>query len=522
MEEDNSTEEKQEYLRENILEKGYEANSFAEFLISKRGEESADLGSWSMKDLKEAVQEFLENHKSEQNDTKNGEKTLKEEENNIIDIKNEISDNNKNKIIEKEENEEKKENTLPPEIYGIILPKVFECKKLENTPLSSVDSPVITLSSPKKIEGSFFSKAYITYLITTNEIDLNVRRRYSDFVWLHQIVLQLYPYIVVPPIPKKNKIGTDNFSDIFINKRMRYLEKFLNWLVNNTIIKNSQLLYDFLSIEKYEDFNKKKNIYQKMAIPINLMDFYSPEGLINLMVNKQKESYFQKIKNNNSNNEVLLNNLNLSIKQLKIQFDIFIEKVEDVQQKWEVLFTNSTKNFEEVNINKTYEKMSKIFINWVDSLKKQNILIFEEVREYFKYVKNIFREMKNNIFNTENYKNEYYKFERNLINKKEDLFRKGDVTKWEFDSQEKTNKNILLLDKLSALFKMCAKDTDRCVQSKVYYAYYLNQMIGEYERIRNNCGILHKENLMNFCRKFNDINNEFQTHINENMADLIE
>ena len=303
---------------------------------------------------------------------------------------------------------------------------------------------------------------------------------------------------------------------------MRYLEKFLNWLVNNTIIKNSQLLYDFLSIEKYEDFNKKKNIYQKMAIPINLMDFYSPEGLINLMVNKQKESYFQKIKNNNSNNEVLLNNLNLSIKQLKIQFDIFIEKVEDVQQKWEVLFTNSTKNFEEVNINKTYEKMSKIFINWVDSLKKQNILIFEEVREYFKYVKNIFREMKNNIFNTENYKNEYYKFERNLINKKEDLFRKGDVTKWEFDSKEKTNKNSLLLDKLSALFKMCAKDTDRCVQSKVYYAYYLNQMIGEYERIRNNCGILHKENLMNFCRKFNDINNEFQTHINENMADLIE
>ena len=572
MEEDSSIEEKQEYLRDNILNKGYDANSFAEFLISKRGEESADIGTWSMEDLREAVKEFLENHKIEQNNDEKEEISKKEEENNIIETEEQINEDNENIIIEKEEKEEEKkeekeekkeeeeekedkekkeekkekdkskkeekknvdkkekekekenniESTLPPEIYGIVLPEKFECKELESTPLSSVKNLVITLSSPEKKEGGFFSKSYITYLITTSEVNLKVRRRYTDFVWFHQIILQLYPYIVVPSIPKKNKIGIDKFSDIFINKRMRYLEKFLNWLVNNPIIKNSQLLYDFVSIEEYEDFNKKKNEYIKMIKPINLIDFYAPEGIMNLKVDKQKEDYFLKIKNYNSNNEVLLNNLNFSIKQLKIQFDIFIQRVEDVQKKWEILFTNSTKNFEDANITKTYEKMSNLFTNWANSLKKQNTLVFVDVREYFKYVKNNFREMKNNIYNTENNKNEYYKFERNLISKKEDLFRKGDVTKWEFDSQEKTNKNILVQDKLSALFKMCAKDTDRCVQRKVYYGYHLNQMIGEYERIRNYCGILHKENQMNFCRKLSEINNEFQSHINENMTDKVE
>ena len=38
---------------------------------------------------------------------------------------------------------------------------------------------------------------------------------------------------------------------------MRYLEKLLKWLAANPIIKCSQIFYNFLSIEKDEDFNKK-------------------------------------------------------------------------------------------------------------------------------------------------------------------------------------------------------------------------------------------------------------------------
>ena len=64
MEKDKTIEEKQEYLRENVLEKGYEADLFADYLVSKRGEEESNLDTWSMNELKLAVKEFIEINES--------------------------------------------------------------------------------------------------------------------------------------------------------------------------------------------------------------------------------------------------------------------------------------------------------------------------------------------------------------------------------------------------------------------------------------------------------------------------
>ena len=522
MSDQTAIEEKQEYLRQNILEKGYDANLFADYLITKKGEDGADIGSWSMEDLRNVVQEFTEKQSlflsggenivsqiptsSEIVEEQNHEQDIKKESNDAQNQEKETLNNNQNKIN--------------PVIYGIISPESLPCKKVENTPLSSVENVIIKVGSPEKKEGGFFSKSYINYLVTTSGLNLNVKRRYSDFVWLHQVIFDLYSYIIVPPVPKKNKLGGDRFSDVFINKRMRYLEKFLNYLVANPVIKNSKLFYDFLSIEKEADFNKSKNTYQKMKPHTNIKEFYSANGKMNLGVKQEKEIYFQNIKDNTSYNQELLNRLNISLKQLKIQMDIFIQKIEEVTQIWQDLFKNSTKYFDEMNITNTYDQMTKLFTNWSESLKKQNTLIFVDVREYFKYVRNNFREMKYVLHSAENQKANYYKIERNLINKKEDLFKRGDVTKWELDPQEKTTGNILLQDKSSALFKICSKDTNTCIQRRIYYGYYLNKAIEEFERVRDLNGNFHKENFMNFCRNLSDIISEFHKSIAENLTAL--
>ena len=522
MSDQTAIEEKQEYLRQNILEKGYDANLFADYLITKKGEDGADIGSWSMEDLRNVVQEFTEKQSlflsggenivsqiptsSETVEEQNHEQDIKKEPNDVQNQEKETLNNNQNKIN--------------PVIYGIISPESLPCKKVENTPLSSVENVIIKVGSPEKKEGGFFSKSYINYLVTTSGLNLNVKRRYSDFVWLHQVIFDLYSYIIVPPVPKKNKLGGDRFSDVFINKRMRYLEKFLNYLVANPVIKNSKLFYDFLSIEKEADFNKSKNTYQKMKPHTNIKEFYSANGKMNLGVKQEKEIYFQNIKDNTSYNQELLNRLNISLKQLKIQMDIFIQKIEEVTQIWQDLFKNSTKYFDEMNITNTYDQMTKLFTNWSESLKKQNTLIFVDVREYFKYVRNNFREMKYVLHSAENQKANYYKIERNLINKKEDLFKRGDVTKWELDPQEKTTGNILLQDKSSALFKICSKDTNTCIQRRIYYGYYLNKAIEEFERVRDLNGNFHKENFMNFCRNLSDIISEFHKSIAENLTAL--
>ena len=51
--------QKQIYLRENILDKGYDGEDFASFLTSKKGEEGVNLKNWSLDELKSAVQEFI-------------------------------------------------------------------------------------------------------------------------------------------------------------------------------------------------------------------------------------------------------------------------------------------------------------------------------------------------------------------------------------------------------------------------------------------------------------------------------
>ena len=57
--EDLSQQEKQNFLRENILEKGYDVNEFVSFLQSKKGEAGSDISNWSMNDLYIVVKEFI-------------------------------------------------------------------------------------------------------------------------------------------------------------------------------------------------------------------------------------------------------------------------------------------------------------------------------------------------------------------------------------------------------------------------------------------------------------------------------
>ena len=548
--EEKEEKEDKEEIKENIINDKNETENKIE-INDEKEEEKNDINQ-NLKKIKIINEYFGDDKKEEEEkikEIKNNEiKTESENQNKIIESKEDNSksepkkeskqskkENKENPKKEKEPQKEKKEikpkpqkeeakmeMVLPPEIYGIICPLVYdECKTLEETPLSSVENLVITISSPEKVEGNFFTKTYVRYLVTTKEPNLSVKRRYSDFVWLHQTLLYLYPYLVIPPIPKKNKIGIDNLSDVFISKRMRYLQKFMNWLIINPIIKSSEILHKFLSIEKEEDFNKLKFAYQKVAKPMNLIEFYHQNGKMNLTLNKDKEKYFKKISDNNYNSEILLNNLNISLKQLNFQFDILINLMEEVQQNWEVLYAASPKNFENANMKNTYDKMNKLFTHWVNSLKKQNDLLFIDIREYFKYVKNNFRDMKTNLNNVEEVQNDYYRFERYLINKKEDLFKKGDVTKWELDPQEKASGATLASEKFSALFKMCAKDTDRCVQRKIYYGYYLNQLIEDYERMRDFNGVMYKETQINFCKKLLEIISEFSEHIKENLVEPV-
>ena len=49
---DNSLEEKQSFLRENILNKGFNGEEFMDFLIKLKGENANNLEQWTLDELK--------------------------------------------------------------------------------------------------------------------------------------------------------------------------------------------------------------------------------------------------------------------------------------------------------------------------------------------------------------------------------------------------------------------------------------------------------------------------------------
>jgi hypothetical protein len=255
--EDDDLNAKQTFLRENILEKGYDAEDFMKLLQNKKGESGLDLISWTMNELKEAVNEFIQDKSPEFS-------PIEEEEK----IDNKIVGNEKDN-----ENEEQNENNAPqseevdnldkfqqeyPEKSG---PKEEYAKTTVNefTGFTDKEGIVVKVSSPEKKEGGIFSKSYVSYLVETEPFDFKTRKRYSDFLWLRNTLSLLYSHCVIPPLCKKNYV--DRFSEVLINKRMRSIEKFFEGLLVHPLIKNSQILYDFLSIEKETDFhNKSKNM----------------------------------------------------------------------------------------------------------------------------------------------------------------------------------------------------------------------------------------------------------------------
>ena len=84
-------------------------------------------------------------------------------------------------------------------------------------------------------------------VVGSSESSMSVVRRYSDFVWLQDVLLKRYPFRLIPELPPK-KIGSQNLDPIFLNKRLVGLIRFLNLVVKHPILSKDDLLLTFLTV----------------------------------------------------------------------------------------------------------------------------------------------------------------------------------------------------------------------------------------------------------------------------------
>ena len=536
-------EAKQNYLRENILDKGYDAEDFASFLKSKKGELGVKLGLWTLSELKLAVQEYiLKNPLNNKMQGNNNFQNIFQNPlfqnmnipnmppgmnfpnmnmlfnnglmNNNINIDPNLINNLQNMNLNNVNNENNFFNAQgePIDIYGITQNETLVCLISDKNALSNYDNVKIEIALGEKKTGSLFSKSYQTYEISVPLLNLKVIRRYSDFEWLRQTLVSMFTSSVIPPIPKKNKIGGDRFKEQFLEKRTRTLEKFLNLLLQDPNIKSSKILYDFISIEQDNQFNDAKKSYNNYKPPQQLKDYQTVTGKIDIKVDEGNEIYYQNIKNQTELNQELLSKLNKQLKLLNNEMNMVVTRLAEVAKCCEELFNHSVKFEQSDDIKISYYQLNEMFKQWSEALKKQNQIMFMNIREHFKFSKNIFKSMKELINSADNYKQIYNKAKKNLISKKEDLFKKGDTSKWELgDNKDKIN----VLEKTIALPNMLPTETNNVNNIRQMYGYYLNGVNNEFERIEKIMSNSHKENLIENAKKEITIISELFKSISE-------
>ena len=470
MREENETIEKQEYLRINILENGYDPDDFMQYLKTLRGEKGLEIKNWSKNDLVKAVQEFMRIYPKKQ-------------------IQGDQADNNNvvnNAIVNSQ----------------MTATEFLQCKVSERNGLSNANNVVITVSQPKVVEGSFFTKSYITYLVETKPLGLQVTRRFSDFYWLYDRLKTLYINCIIPQLVKKNYIK--GITEVQIQKRMRLLEKFIQEISMHPLLGNTQIFYDFISINNEKDFNIKKQGYDLLTPPTKLEDMKTLTGEININTNREKELLADKIKNIADINADIMKKITTEYKQLNELIKGVADKIKDIYLIWDDLYKKSKKNFDSELILGVYSSLAKFMEDWAKMQENQINLININLREYFRYIKNDYFSLKEYCKVYEESKNNYRKSYQKLTETKERLFVDKKVDDWGLDREDLQNKILLFKEKELSMEKMLPEETKKVKEKKKWFGCYLNSLIDEYENMgKLNCK-RHKENVIGFYKELSN------------------
>jgi len=394
-----------------------------------------------------------------------------QKENNIINNYN-INENLTTKI-DKEENDSE---------YGIIIPDTVECKLMETTEFREHKDIKIEIKDPKKLETKLFSGKSVNYSVITQPFNYIVERKYSDFNWLRETLFNLYNNILIPKMSYKGKVTKDKHDDNFIKKRMRFLERFINYIIKDETIKTSQILYDFLTIKNYEEFINKKRQYEKIKIFnfIDIKDRKSLNGELNIKINKEKEIYLENIRDNTIYNSNLFKKLNNNFKSLNDEFSLVIRRLEIISDIYKQIYEVSNKYLDLKIIKESYSQMEIMFKNLGNNFNKIKSFINSEIKQYFKFIGNNYICLNEMIQNVEISKNNYIKLSKHLINKKNEIYKK---------------------DKSLPKNKILPQETKNSIKNKMIYGFYLNEIIKEYEKIRKINSYFNKRKICFFCKE---------------------
>eukprot|EP00753_Platysulcus_tardus_P018618 PLAT6972.1.p1 GENE.PLAT6972.1~~PLAT6972.1.p1 ORF type:complete len:546 (+),score=191.48 PLAT6972.1:307-1944(+) len=232
------------------------------------------------------------------------------------------------------------------------------------TPLS------LTVSEPRK-EGYSF-KPYVTYLVCTSPLGYMVRRRFSDFEWLRQVLAARYVGILIPPLPGKRGAFFGGQGAEFIRQRQLGLCFFLRRLVANPYIKTDVSFMDFLSIQDGDEWSAaKKNATASSRDRTNLGEIRWREAITAYDLPDSAERLVMDVKRQLESSEKVLKDLVAAAKRLKEKSAAFAAEMNEFKIAFGALGKVEAAHGDSSRCefpNRSYPAMEELMTSGVDVL----------------------------------------------------------------------------------------------------------------------------------------------------------
>ena len=420
-----SLEQKQLFLRTEIIEKGYSAEEFSNYMGNLRGEAGLDLDTWLFSELQQVVNQFKIQYNQQQSkeqlyENKNeyqGQDNIQDQKN--YNIQEENIDNSIKESTLPEKVESRQENISEPSFPNEPFEeyqKIIKTKKLDNNEITEQNNLHVSIKKPVKVNPGIFSSSYYQYTVETNPVGFKVIRKLSDFTFLYE-TLPIFNNLVYNPILPHFELGLKDDS----SKKILYLQNYVNTLVENKYFRTLPIVYEFLTLPQ-ENWNKiRHEIYTKMKLP-SLSDIPTLEGELHIKINNLDDNKGLKIKDEINNKSEAFDNLNTVMDELL-----------EIIEKLSLCYKSLTKTLLDLKTTHKANKTLHEFFNRLSSLTKiwsQNYIQQKDfLRDEFKYFLKFMNKENNSYLKKyddfkiarDDYKSKYEKVKKMSVKQKKDL-----------------------------------------------------------------------------------------------------
>ena len=273
-----------------------------------------------------------------------------------------------------------------------IYSKRIACQEKPQTQVSKLTSPDIIICGIERVDGGFFSSAYVNFVVSLKETEFVVKRRVSDFIWLREGILKEFPVSIIPPLSYLENKPADND---YISHQAEVFKEFLMEIITDEELNKSEFLEAFLvqpdplifteskktidSQYSKKDFKysvSKKAVESNNGNALKLENTKTSTKKIDLKISTNLKDFFRTFSSNLEENR----NHMTQLKELTIQLYESMRRTESVYQEMGrvcALIHQNSVEFNQINPIAENEVFDRIFF----SLQNMFVLFGETSRK---------------------------------------------------------------------------------------------------------------------------------------------